>query len=84
MKWKGILWWSHPRPSVPLPDRDGRIRNEIQQLISIRDDAFRVSPGSPLHHWLNGAIFALEWGADPYHTEPPSGPAARRRSGIES
>lgn len=75
-------WSRQPAPApAPIPDR---IRNEIQQLVSIRDDALRVTPGSPLHQWLNGAIFALLWALTPYQAQPPSAPAARMRSGIEA
>lgn len=38
-----------------------RIRNEMNQLYSIRDDAIRCDPGSPMHAWLGGAIFTLSW-----------------------
>jgi len=60
-----------------------RVVNELNQLRAIRDDR-RVTPGSPLHSWLNGAIFALEWARDPYGSLPASDAARQRQLGIES
>lgn len=85
MRWRFVVPWTRRREVVTSsPDPQARIRNEIQQLISIRDDGLRIAPGSILHQWINGAIFALGWSLDPYGSEPPSAPAARRRSGIET
>jgi hypothetical protein len=69
-----------PTSRAEFPDR---LQNEIQQLAAIRDDALRVQPGSVLHSWLNGAIFALGWARDPYRSVPPSVPAAGMRGGIK-
>ena len=58
-----------------------RIENEIAQLQSIRDDAQRVTPGSALHQWINGAIFALVWISGERGSQSPSWAAAWMRSG---
>ncbi len=78
--WRRRLGAELPPPQL----RPERIRNEINQLVAIRDDALRVAPGSAFHSWLNGAIFALEWAASPYSAVPPSVPANRLRSGIST
>jgi hypothetical protein len=81
-----MRWPWQPREVVTSPSREDRIRNEIQCLIAIRDDGLRVQPGSQLHTWINGSIFALEWSVDPHTTaaKPPSAVAALIRSGLET
>jgi hypothetical protein len=79
MRWP----WQRREVVTSAPSLTVRIRNEIAQLESIRDDAQRVHPGSPLHQWINGAIFALAWAADHNTAALPSATAALRRSGIE-
>lgn len=71
-----------PPRSVPF-DPVPRFVNELNELRSVRDDR-RVTPGSPLHSWLNGAIFALEWARDPYQSIPASTAARQRQLGIDS
>ncbi len=82
MRWP--QWLRHRHRLIP-PERlpVERVVNELNELRSIRDDR-RVGPGTPIHSWLNGAIFALEWARDPYQSLPASTAARRRQLGIES
>jgi hypothetical protein len=58
-----------------------RVRNELAQVRSIRDDS-RIPKGGSFDQWLAGAIFALQWVEDPEQCVPPSVPAVQIRAGI--
>lgn len=85
--WRGIaekMRQRKPRTAVARPViPHAQAENELAQLRSIRDDAQRVAPGSQLHAWCNGAIFALEWARDPEQHVRPSVPAGQVRVGMK-
>jgi hypothetical protein len=70
-----------PRSGAHPPTFRARLENEIAQLQSIRDDALRCTPGSPLHSWINGAIFTLSWVSGEANAQSPSWAASWMRTG---
>lgn len=73
--WQWITGWFGPVSRVSL----ARVRNELEQLKSIRYDVCGCPPQSVLWHWLGGAIFALSWVAGERGAAPPSVPAHLER-----
>jgi len=76
----GGEWWrlGWLRPPIPA----ARIRNELAQLVSIRDDLKSRQASDRFVGWCNGAIFALSWVCGERGSEPPSKPAHLIRSAL--